>query len=311
MAAPNHYNWQGSRFDVNGDQAMSEHGGEPLTDVLRTKRLEIVDDEGKVRAVLGTNEQGVTSLSIFDQSARLRASLDASDVSEQMNGLGIFDTSGGLQIAMGAHTISEKGSGFSCYGPNGELRADLGLHENGQAGLSFSAANKDRHIQMKAGHEGDLLFIFTDNDTPMAGLGLTEGENEEPTVAFTLADKDGRAAVVVSSGPSSDPSVRLLDRHRKVRSSFELGAYGKPGLYVLDGEGANSRSGNALDRVVEGGPLYHAILFSAALILGGIGGAWIATAASAVSGSLSAAFITGAALLALVAVLIVVRRYGW
>ena len=45
---------------------MSEPQDKKPVEVLRTKRLEIVDDEGKVRAVLGTNEQRVTSLSIFD-----------------------------------------------------------------------------------------------------------------------------------------------------------------------------------------------------------------------------------------------------
>jgi hypothetical protein len=70
--------------------------------------------------VLGTHEDGVTSLPNFDGIARLRASLDASNVPEQMNGLGLFDTNGRLQIAMGALTISEKGSGLYCNGPNGE-----------------------------------------------------------------------------------------------------------------------------------------------------------------------------------------------
>jgi hypothetical protein len=105
--------------------------------------------------------------------------------------------------------------------------------------------------------------------------------------------------------------VRLLDRHRKRRASFELGSNGQPGLYVFKQEGGESQSANALDRVVEGGPLYHVVSLRAGLILGGLGGAWIATAASAVSGSLVAAFITGVALVALVALLVVVRRRGW
>ncbi len=37
-------------------------------EVLRAKRLEIVDDEGKVRAVLGTCEEGIGGLSVFDES---------------------------------------------------------------------------------------------------------------------------------------------------------------------------------------------------------------------------------------------------
>ncbi len=73
---------------------MSEAQDRQPVEVLRTKRLEIVDDEGKVRAVLATGENRITSLSLFDQSATLRASLDASDAPEQMNGLGVFDTNG-------------------------------------------------------------------------------------------------------------------------------------------------------------------------------------------------------------------------
>jgi hypothetical protein len=38
-------------------QPMSEHGERQPADVLRTKWLEIVDDEGKVRAVLETNQE--------------------------------------------------------------------------------------------------------------------------------------------------------------------------------------------------------------------------------------------------------------
>ena len=129
--------------------------------------------------------------------------------------------------------------------------------------------------------------------------------------SFVSGNRDERADVVLSTGPRGDPHVRLLDQHRKVRGSFELGAYGEPALHTFDQENAESRSANALDRVAEGGSLYHAILFSAALILGGVRGAWIATAASAVSGSLVAAFITGVALVALVALLVVVRRRGW
>jgi hypothetical protein len=38
-------------------QAMSEHGEKQPADVLRTKRLEIVDDKGKLRAVLETKQE--------------------------------------------------------------------------------------------------------------------------------------------------------------------------------------------------------------------------------------------------------------
>lgn len=264
---------------------MSEREDKTPARVLRAKQLEIVDNEGKVRALLGTDREGTTSLSIFDHSDRVRASL-------------------------GASAIPEKGGGLSVYDKNGEHRAGLGLDESGQAGLSVSAGQKDRDITISAYDEGDLYLMLGEGDTPMAALGLTEGEDKDLSSEFFLVDKDRRAGVVIS-GRRSGPFVRLRDRRERVRASFELEANGQPGLYAVDEESADGWSENALDRVVEGGPLYHAVSLSAGLILGGVGGAWIATAASAVSGSLFAAFITGAALVALVALLVVARRRGW
>jgi hypothetical protein len=54
-------------------QPMSEHGKKQRAEVLRTMRLEIVDEECKVRAVPGTNEEQLTSLSGYDRSERLRS----------------------------------------------------------------------------------------------------------------------------------------------------------------------------------------------------------------------------------------------
>jgi hypothetical protein len=52
---------------------MSKRGERQPADVLPTKRLEIVDNEDKVRAALETNQERVTSLSGYDRSERLRS----------------------------------------------------------------------------------------------------------------------------------------------------------------------------------------------------------------------------------------------
>jgi hypothetical protein len=290
---------------------MKEPEDKTSADVLRVKRLEIVDDEGKVRAGLGTDEEGITSLSLFDASGRLRSTLDAEERSGKASGLGVFDTNGNLRVAVGMDNDPAKRTFFNLYDTEGNHRVVVSLDADGQAGLRFSAGKKDRAIGIAAEDEGNLLLMLTEKDTPIVGLGVTEGEGKDLSSELVLVDEDGRSGVVLSGGRTSAPAVRLLDRHRKRRASFELGANGQPGLYVFEQEGGESRSANALDRVVEGGPLYHAVSLSAGLILGGLGGAWIATAASAVSGSLVAAFITGVALVALVALLVVVRRRGW
>ncbi len=308
---------------------MNEPEDKAPAEVLRTKRLEIVDDEGKVRAALGTDEAGVTSLSIFDQSSRLRVSLDASEISEQANGL--FDTNGRLQVAMGASAVNVHEGGLNCYGPNGEDRVGLAMHkegsslyfndtndqpragfgvyEDGQAGLSISAAQKDRHIKMAAWKDGDLTLMLTDSGAPRAALRLAESENRELSPDLALIDKDGRAGVVVSGGSSSDPHLRLADRRYKVRGFFGLGVGGEPRLYVTDEEGKPIGRQSVFDRVVaERGLVYQALLFGALLFAGGLGGAWIAGTASASFYSLPAALITVVVLAALIGWLIVGRR---
>ncbi len=52
----------------------------PTAEVLRTKRFEIVDDRGKVRVSLGTHEEGIGGMIVFDASGRKRISLEAGEV---------------------------------------------------------------------------------------------------------------------------------------------------------------------------------------------------------------------------------------
>ena len=135
---------------------MSEHAEKQPPDVLRTKRLELVDDEGKVRAVLGTNEDGVTSLSVFDQSQRVRASLEAGEIPEQGSGLSVFDTNGKPRAVVGMHNDPDQDCYLTLLDVDGGHRAIVSFRTDGQAGLRFSAAQNDRQIQMAAAKEGNL-----------------------------------------------------------------------------------------------------------------------------------------------------------
>jgi hypothetical protein len=290
-------------------QAMSEHGDKSPTDVLRTKRLEIVDDEGKVCAMLGTNEEGVTSLSVFDQSARLRASLDAGEIPEQGSGLSVFDTNGKPRAVVGMDNDPEQSCFFTLLDADGGHRAVVSFRTDSQAGLRFSSGQKNRAIAMAAGDEGNLYLMLSDEGTLMASLGLTEGEDKGLSSDLALTDKDGRAGAVVSGGRSSDPYVRLMDRRQRVRGSFALGVGGEPRLYVADEEGKPIGRQSAFGHMLaDRGIVYQALLFGALLFAGGFGGAWIAGTASASFYSLPAAFITVVVLAALVGWLIMGRR---
>jgi hypothetical protein len=280
-------------------------------EVLQAKRLEIVDNEGKVRAALGTDAQGVASLSLFDQSGRLRVTVDASDIPEQYNGVAVFETSGKQHVTLGASAAPEKGGGLSVHDPNGVVSASLGVQEHGQAGLGFAADQTGQAIKMGTMDDGRVYLILSKQNAPMVMVGLSEDDGNNPSSMLALTDKEGRSGVEIR-GRRSGPHVTLRDRREKARASLELSAGGQPRLSVFDEEGAPVRQGNALERVVaERGPTYLVVLFASVLVAGGLGGMWIARTASTASGSLTAVLLTVVVLAAFVGFLVVAHRRGW
>jgi hypothetical protein len=215
---------------------MSEHGDKPPTDVLRTKRLEIVDDEGKVRATLGTDEEETTSLSAFDSSNRIRFTLNAAEAPEKASGLGVFDANGKLRASVGMSSDPEGSSFLTLLDADGKQRVAVRLRTGGQAGLRISAAQEDRGIEIAAGDDGYLYLMLGERDTPMAGFRLADEEGSDLSSELMLFDKDARSGVIIS-GRRSGPFVRLRDRREKVRGSYELGVGGVPRLFVFDEEG--------------------------------------------------------------------------
>ncbi len=162
---------------------------------------------------------------------------------------------------------------------------------------------------MAATKDGNLYLVLSEEDTSMAGLKLGEGEDKELSSDLALISKEGRTGVVVSSGHSSDPHLRLIDRSYNVRGFFGLGVGGEPRLYLADEKGNPLGRQSAFDRVLaERGLVYQALFVGALLFVGGLGGAWIAGAASASFESLRAALITVVVLAVLVGWLIVARR---
>ena len=288
---------------------MSEPENKPPVEVVRTKRLEIVDDEGKVRAVLVTNEEGVASLSVFDQSERVRASLGAGEIPEQGSGLSVFDTNGKPRAVVGVDNDPNKGCALMLLDADGKQRASVGFQADGQAGLRFSSGQKDRAIGMAAENDGNLAFMLLDKGTPMVGLRLAEGDSNELSSDLALMNKDGHAGVVVSGGSSSDPHLRFVDRRHKVRGFFGLGVGGEPRLCLADEEGNPIVRQSAFDRMLaERGLVYQALFIGALLFAVVVGSSWIAGTASASFYSLPAALITVVVLAALVCLLIVVHR---
>ena len=193
---------------------MSEPGNTSPAEVLRAKRLEIVDDDGKVRAVLGTREEGIGGLSVFDESSgRVRARLVAGEIPEQGSGLSVFDTNGKPRAVVNMSNDADKSSGLILLDTEGKQRVGVGLETGGQAWLSISAAKKDRSVMLVAMDDGNVTLLLSGEEAPTAGLTLRVEAGKDPSADLGLIDRDGRAGVVLSerrSGPYVSLSVAAL-----------------------------------------------------------------------------------------------------
>jgi hypothetical protein len=159
--------------------------------------------------------------------------------------------------------------------------------------------------------DGGVHLMLTGEGAPKAVLtSLSEDDIDDPAAILALLDKDGQGGVHIG-GRRYRPFVRFKDPRGTVRTSYELGVNGEPELYVFDEEGTSVSDADTFDRLVaERGPVYQWILFGSVLVVGAVGGAWIARTASAASG-LPAALVTVVVLAAFIALRVLVRRRGW
>jgi hypothetical protein len=124
----------------------------------------------------------------------------------------------------------------------------------------------------------------------VSGLPKEKTKNSPPLSRSSISTGAG---AVLGGGSGSEPRLSLIDRRQKVRGFFGLGVGGEPRLYVADEEDRPIGGQGASHRIVAArGIPYQALLFGALLFAGGLGGAWIAGAASASFRSLPAAIIT-------------------
>ncbi len=99
-------------------------------DVVRARRVELVDDEGRVRAELAIDADGSAGLFVHDVDGRVRASVthDA-----QQSALFLMDAEGAVRL--GAAQFAHGGGGYALHGPAGRGAAVLYLKGDGSLTL--------------------------------------------------------------------------------------------------------------------------------------------------------------------------------
>jgi len=176
--------------------------GAPVSDIVRTRRLELVDQAGTVRAILGTDDNRQTRLKLTDESGKDRAILEVNFAGD--SSLDLLDADGRVRASIHAGRL---GNGFSAY--TREVKAaesyrsqsiGMGTYSDGSAQLAISTSNTSpsRHVaggkslaKLGADEKGNASFFVSDNQSP-ARIHMRLTENSEPSI--TLYNSKNKAS---------------------------------------------------------------------------------------------------------------------
>jgi len=103
-----------SLFAVAGGLALAFFAGahsQDVPDVLRARKLELVDAEGRPRAELGIDADGSAGLFVRDAEGRVRAAVIHDD---SQSALYLFDAEDAIRV--GAAQYAHGGGGFALHG---------------------------------------------------------------------------------------------------------------------------------------------------------------------------------------------------
>ncbi len=183
----------------------------PMAEVIRASRIELVDADGKVTALLSTSDQG-GQLDIWGKGGANVARLAAA---ESGGDLSMWNTQGKPVVGMYA---SAGGGRFEVSRGNGELSAYFEATPEGsdlamsRAGSEQAAARlrvtKDRSDALLARSEQNSVLLF--GVTPKGGAVSILGENDREVAYFggdqnqagmlRLADKNGASMLEAGVG---------------------------------------------------------------------------------------------------------------
>ena len=161
-----------------------------VEEVIRARRFEVVDGGGKVRAILGaqdessglmllddngqsvaelavSDELGSTTLSMYDLRGSLRASIDL-DHSGSPN-LALYDLAGELRVSLGI--ADGNAPVLDVSGPYGEARMSLEVDEDGLPSFVLMDGNGNDRVSIHVDRRGNPAIEFFDADGRPAPRG--------------------------------------------------------------------------------------------------------------------------------------------
>src|SRR5712692_8737214 len=153
--------------------------------VLQAEKFEVVDRDGKLRAVLGTDPSGSVNLLLYDRAGK----------------------QGAGQFGM----LPNGNSGLLLYDQAGKIRATLQLLD-GEPSLDLSGKDEKPRVQLFTTDGEPRLRLLDQAGKLRAALGIFDGE---PGLSFL--DKEGKQRVMLFT-TDGEPRLELLDKNEEIRA---------------------------------------------------------------------------------------------
>lgn len=123
-------------------------------DRVEARSVAVVDDEGRTRAVLGADDQGRVSLRLLEPSGRAAATLEAGDVSPELNLQGAEG-----QVRLGLGDVIENGGGLSFYDTADQLRVGLAFSSGVGSNMVLGDQDGNAGVQVALDARGPFVTL--------------------------------------------------------------------------------------------------------------------------------------------------------
>ena len=155
-----------------------------VVDEVRAKRFVLVEDTGKVRAVLGAATRGAVSLELLDNDGKVRSVLIVDS-----NGTPRLELFGADEARRIVLSVFPNRSGLGIFGEAGRGGAILDVVTDGTASLGLTDNKERSRAGLQLSSDGTTLLNFNDtNDKIRAALGV--GADGSP--GFGMWNRDGK-----------------------------------------------------------------------------------------------------------------------
>ncbi len=195
------------------------------SDTLRGKRLEIVDDQGRVRARMSA-AGGATEFELWGDDMTTNVAVRIKK--DGAMAINLTDAKQKSRVVLGA--TADGWSGLAFADKEGRQRAGLGNDKDGAPTLSMNFANGKLASLLTVQGEKDSILVM--NDPKGANMAAFGNSNGQPNLLLLDAKGNERMKLVLKE--DSSPAMMLRDAGGKPRMVAGVNADGWAGFGVLD-----------------------------------------------------------------------------